>query len=108
MPSAIEYVPDAFVGVFVVTPASLNPAEPKAKEYAPVASAPDPKAYESDAVALALFPKAKELGITRVLITCATDNVASNRIIRSNGGILENEVWDEADKEMVCRYWIDL
>lgn len=52
--------------------------------------------------------KARELGITRVLITCAKDNLASNRIIQKNGGVLENEIWDEQDKEMVHRYWIDL
>lgn len=52
--------------------------------------------------------KARELGIKRVLITCAKDNIASNRIIEKNGGILENEVWDEQDKEMVRRYWINL
>jgi predicted acetyltransferase len=52
--------------------------------------------------------KAREIGIRRVLITCAKDNIGSNRIIRKNGGVLENEVWDEADKETVCRYWIDL
>ncbi len=52
--------------------------------------------------------KARELGIKRVLITCAKDNIASNRIIEKNGGIFENEVWDEESKEMVRRYWINL
>jgi predicted acetyltransferase len=52
--------------------------------------------------------EAKRLGIKRVLITCAKDNIGSNRIIQKNGGILENEVWDEQDKEMVCRYWVDI
>ena len=52
--------------------------------------------------------KAREIGLKRVLITCSSDNTASNRIIEKNGGILENEVWDQEDMEMVCRYWIDL
>jgi predicted acetyltransferase len=52
--------------------------------------------------------KACELGIRPVLITCAKDNIGSNRIIQKNGGVLENEIWDEQDQEMVCRYWIDL
>ncbi len=52
--------------------------------------------------------KARGLGIRRVLITCDKNNIGSNKIIQKNGGILENEVWDEEDKEMVCRYWIDL
>lgn len=52
--------------------------------------------------------KARHLGIKRVLITCAVDNIASNRIILENGGVLENEVWDEESKETIRRYWIDL
>jgi len=52
--------------------------------------------------------KAREIGLQRVLITSAVDNVASNRIIQKNGGVLENEVWDEESRETVCRYWIDL
>jgi predicted acetyltransferase len=51
--------------------------------------------------------KARELGIKRALITCDKTNIASNRIIRKNGGTLENEVWDEESKETFCRYWID-
>lgn len=52
--------------------------------------------------------EAKKLGIERVLITCAKDNVGSNRIIQKNGGVLENDVWDEQDKELVNRYWVEL
>ena len=52
--------------------------------------------------------KACQLGIRRVLITCAAHNIASNRTIQQNGGILEDEVWDEEAEETVRRYWIDL
>jgi predicted acetyltransferase len=40
------------------------------------------------------------LGITRVLVTCDQSNVASRRVIESNGGALENILDGE------CRYWI--
>jgi predicted acetyltransferase len=40
------------------------------------------------------------LGIDRLLITCDQSNVASRRVIESNGGALENVLGDE------CRYWI--
>jgi predicted acetyltransferase len=40
------------------------------------------------------------LGIAQILITCNQSNVASRRVIESNGGVLENVLEDE------CRYWI--
>lgn len=48
----------------------------------------------------------KEIGIDRVLITCAKDNIGSAKSIINNGGILENEV--EHDGEIMQRYWIEL
>jgi len=50
--------------------------------------------------------KAKELGLRRVLVTCDADNIASRKIIESNGGVLEDEI--EADGVRKLRYWIDL
>jgi predicted acetyltransferase len=41
-----------------------------------------------------------------LLITCASDNTASRRVIERVGGQLENEIWDEVDEEMICRYWV--
>lgn len=41
------------------------------------------------------------LGIARILITCDQSNVASRRVIESNGGVLENVLADE------CRYLIN-
>jgi predicted acetyltransferase len=40
------------------------------------------------------------LQISQILITCNQSNVASRRVIESNGGILENVLEDE------CRYWV--
>jgi len=50
--------------------------------------------------------KAKELGLRRVLVTCDADNIASRKIIESNGGVLEDEI--EADGVRKLRSWIDL
>lgn len=56
-------------------------------------------------VALALA-ECRKLGITRVLMVCDSDNVASARTIMKNGGILENEVLSGGS--LCQRYWIDL
>ena len=56
-------------------------------------------------VALAL-EECRRLGIGRVLMVCARDNAASARTIQKNGGVLENEIWEDGRWEQ--RYWIDL
>jgi predicted acetyltransferase len=43
---------------------------------------------------------AADLGITRALLTCVPDNVASRRVIEHNGGVL-----DSAD-DRVLRFWV--
>lgn len=48
------------------------------------------------------LPAARAVGISRALVTCDTDNVASRRVIERNGGVLEDE---RAGK---LRFWIDL
>lgn len=53
----------------------------------------------------------REEGLDRVLVTCDRENTASARIILANGGVLENEVADEAGlgkSGVIRRYWIDL
>jgi predicted acetyltransferase len=49
---------------------------------------------------------ARTLGLDRVLITCADDNVASARVIERHGGLLE----DVRDTELgrARRYWVTL
>jgi len=56
-------------------------------------------------VALAL-EECRRLGLTRVLMVCDKDNVASAKTIARNGGVLENEL--TVDGVMQQRYWIDL
>ncbi len=47
-----------------------------------------------------------EMGIEKVLVTCDFDNYESQRVILNNGGVLENQAFDE-DGITVNRYWID-
>jgi predicted acetyltransferase len=55
-----------------------------------------------------VLPKAQQRGLTRVLITCDADNIASRRIIEQHGGVPEAP-YNPADGSVtVLRYWIDL
>lgn len=56
-------------------------------------------------VALAL-EECRKLGISKVLMVCDRENVASRRTIEKNGGVLENEVL--VDDVWEQRYWITL
>ncbi len=44
----------------------------------------------------------KDLGLTKVLVTCDRDNLGSRRVIEANAGVLDLVSGD------VLRYWIDL
>jgi predicted acetyltransferase len=44
----------------------------------------------------------KDLGLTRVLVTCEDTNLGSRRVIEANAGILESVA------DGIRRYWIDL
>lgn len=48
----------------------------------------------------------KVMGLEKVLITCAKENVPSSRAIRNNGGALDSEDTDQG--EIFERYWITL
>jgi predicted acetyltransferase len=52
--------------------------------------------------------KAREMGITRALVTCDENNIASKKVIEYNGGKLENVVDVEGSPHKKLRYWIDL
>ncbi len=56
-------------------------------------------------IALAL-KECEKLGLSRVLMVCDRENVGSAKSIRSNGGVLENEI--EVDGVVEQRYWITL
>lgn len=55
-------------------------------------------------IALAL-EECDRLGISRILMCCDKDNIASARTIVKNGGVLENEIPE--DGNIVQRYWIE-
>lgn len=65
------------------------------------------KGYASGMLKKAL-EKCRELGITRVLITCFETNEASRRTILKNGGIYESTVYEPGEKKYLERYWIHL
>lgn len=65
------------------------------------------KGYGTLALALTL-EKARELGLSRVLITCDTDNTGSARIIEKNGGILAGRDVSPESGKLVSRYWIEI
>ena len=65
------------------------------------------KGYGTRLLAMVL-DKARERGMARVLVTCDTDNIASGKIIRANGGEFENEVISDDSGKPKSRYWIEL
>jgi predicted acetyltransferase len=67
------------------------------------------RGYATRMLAMVL-EKAGQLGLTRVMLTCDKDNVASARVIQKNGGVLdaEYECEEHGATVMVQRYWIDL
>lgn len=52
--------------------------------------------------------KARDLGLTEVLLTCDTDNIASARIIEKNGGRLSEKAVSHKSGKLISRYWIEL
>ena len=62
--------------------------------------------YGGKMLALALA-RCRELGMTRVLITCDKGNIASAKTAMKNGGVLENELVAE-NGTVVQRYWVVL
>ena len=63
------------------------------------------KGYAKEMLSLAL-KKCKDINITKVLITCDKENIASAKTIIRNGGILENELSEGS--RITQRYWISL
>ena len=64
------------------------------------------KGYASEMLRLAL-EKTREMGLSKVLVTCNKDNIGSAKTILNNGGKLESE-FQEENGNIVQRYWIEL
>ena len=64
------------------------------------------RGYGTLMLALAL-EKAKELGVSRVLITCNDDNIASARVMEKNGFVLSDKipVLINGKEVLTRRYW---
>ena len=54
------------------------------------------------------LPYCREIGLSKVLITCLSDNEGSRRTILKNGGVYEATVFEPEEKEYLERYWITL
>ena len=52
--------------------------------------------------------EARRLGISRALLTCDSDNMASAKIIEKNGGKFQDEGVSERSGKLITRYWIEL
>jgi len=65
------------------------------------------KGYGNEILRLTLN-KARELGLTKVLVTCDEDNIASAKIIEKNGGKLEDTYQENKIAVPKRRYWIKL
>ena len=64
------------------------------------------KGYGKILLKLAL-EKAGDIGLEKVLVTCGNDNIGSTKVIESNGGIYENDYYDESLGKTYRRYWIE-
>lgn len=62
------------------------------------------KGYGKEMLRLNL-EKCRERGMTKVMVTCSPQNVASARTIIANGGVYEKDV--QVDGEVIQRYWIN-
>lgn len=51
-----------------------------------------------------MLEKCHKQNLHKVFLTCDKDNIASAKIIQANGGILENDVYD--NHKLIQRYWI--
>ena len=55
---------------------------------------------------LFMFSCDEKMQIEDVLVTCLDSNIASKKIILSQGGILQNKIFFEEENENICRYII--
>jgi predicted acetyltransferase len=55
-----------------------------------------------------MLERARNLGLSRALLTCDTDNTASARIIERNGGALAGRAVSRMSGKLISQYWIEL
>ena len=63
------------------------------------------KGYAKEMLRL-MLEEARKRGLEKVMISCSTENEASERTILANGGVYEKTV--PVEDEQIKRYWITL
>lgn len=92
------------VGIVRVRPHLTPPAEKNDGHIGyDVAPSRRNRGYGTELLRLAL-PEAGRLGLSRAVVTCATTNTASRRVIEKCGGRFLEEVTDEEEGHNVYRY----
>ena len=54
------------------------------------------------------FPFCREIGLDRVMITCADSNIGNEKTILANGGVYESTIHEPKKNEDLKRFWITL
>ncbi len=52
------------------------------------------------------LPFCKEIGLTKILITCIDGNIGSEKTILANGGAYDATVYEPDNKIKLKRFWI--
>ena len=65
------------------------------------------KGYAKEMLKAAL-PFCREIGLTKVLISCIDGNVGSEKTILANGGVYESTVHEPNEDRDLKRFWIEL
>lgn len=63
------------------------------------------KGYATEMLRLGL-EESRKLGLDKILLTCAKENIGSAKVILNNNGIFENEI--QCEEGLTQRYWINL
>lgn len=64
--------------------------------------------YGTEMLRLALLLASQpEFNLSRVLVTCNDTNLGSAKVIENNGGVFEDQRFDESDQHFTRRYWIE-
>jgi predicted acetyltransferase len=65
------------------------------------------KGYAKEMLKAAL-PFCREIGLTKVLISCIDGNIGSEKTILANGGVYESTVHEPNEDRDLKRFWIEL
>ena len=65
------------------------------------------KGYATSMLAKAI-PEAAKLGLKKILITTASDNIVSRKVVEKNRGVLDAERFSHLAKRMTAYYWIEV